>query len=158
MNVALGTDGPMVDYSVDMVEQMKACAYLQHVRHLDPTRIPYETAIEMATINGAKALGLDKDIGSLAAGKLADIAVFDAAKPHIGVQLRPISTFISAGRGADARLVMVNGEVVYRDGAFKHMKDSMAVIAEAERAARVLLREAGLESRLQPEWRRATVA
>src|SRR5882757_4860453 len=68
MNVALGTDGPMVDYSVDMVEQMKACAYLQHVRHLDPTRLPFETAIEMATINGAKALGLDKEIGSLSVG------------------------------------------------------------------------------------------
>jgi 5-methylthioadenosine/S-adenosylhomocysteine deaminase len=158
MNVALGTDGPMVDYSVDMVEQMKACAYLQHVRHLDPTRIPYETAIEMATINGAKALGLDKEIGSLSAGKLADIAVFDARKPHIGVQLRPISTFVSAGRGADARLVMVNGEVVYRDGAFKHLKDSMGTIAEAERAARGLLRDAGLEGRLQPDWRRVTVA
>ena len=158
MNVALGTDGPMVDYSVDMVEQMKACAYLQHVRHLDPTRIPYETAIEMATINVAKALGLDKDIGSLAAGKLADIAVFDAAKPQIGVQLRPISTFIGAGRGADARVVMVNGEIVYRDGKFKHLKDGMATIAEAERTARALLRDAGLEARLQPAWRRAAGA
>ena len=158
MNVALGTDGPMVDYSVDMIEQMKACAYLQHVRHLDPTRIPYETAIEMATINGAKALGLDKEIGSLAAGKLADIAVFDARKPQIGVQLRPISTFISAGRGSDARVVMVNGEIVYRDGQFKHLKDGMATIAEAERVARALLRDAGLEARLQPEWRRSAVA
>jgi 5-methylthioadenosine/S-adenosylhomocysteine deaminase len=157
MNVALGTDGPMVDYSVDMVEQMKACAYLQHVRHLDPTRIPYETAIEMATINGAKALGLEKEIGSLSVGKLADIAVFDISKPQIGVQLRPVSTFISAGRGADARIVMVNGEIVYRDGAFKHLKDGMAAIAEAERAARSLLREAGLEGRLQPDWRGAAV-
>jgi 5-methylthioadenosine/S-adenosylhomocysteine deaminase len=147
----------MVDYSVDMIEQMKACAYLQHVRHLDPTRIPYETAIEMATINGAKALGLDKEIGSLSVGKLADIAVFDTAKPQIGVQLRPISTFVSAGRGADARVVMVNGEIVYRDGKFKHLKDGMATIAEAERVARALLRDAGLEARLQPEWRTAVV-
>ncbi len=57
INVALGTDGPMVDYSVDMVEQMKACSMMQHVRHLDPTRMPAETTIEMATINAAKALG-----------------------------------------------------------------------------------------------------
>jgi len=153
INVALGTDGPMVDYSVDMVEQMKACSYLQHVRHLDPTRMPFETAIEMATINGAKALGLEKQIGSLAVGKLADIAVFEVRKPQIGVQLRPISTFISAGHGSDARLVMVNGETVYRDGQFKHVKEPMAIIAEAERAARVMLREAGLDGKLRPDWR-----
>ena len=59
VNVALGTDGPMVDYSVDMVEQMKVCALMQHVRHLDPTRMPVERTLEMATINAAKALGLE---------------------------------------------------------------------------------------------------
>jgi 5-methylthioadenosine/S-adenosylhomocysteine deaminase len=153
MNVALGTDGPMVDYSVDMVEQMKACSFLQHVRHLDPTRLPFETAIEMATINGAQALGMEDEIGSLSVGKLADIAVFDIAKPHIGVQLRPISSFVSAGRGADARIVMVNGDVVYRDGRFKYAKDSMAKVAAAERAARSILSEAGLNARLRPAWR-----
>jgi 5-methylthioadenosine/S-adenosylhomocysteine deaminase len=55
VTVALGTDGPMVDYSVDMVEQMKACTLMQHVRHLDPTVMPAERTIEMATINAAKA-------------------------------------------------------------------------------------------------------
>ena len=69
VNVALGTDGPMVDYSVDMVEQMKVCTLMQHVRHLDPTRMPAERAIEMATINAAKALGLEHEIGSLEAGQ-----------------------------------------------------------------------------------------
>ncbi len=54
VNVALGTDGPMVDYSVDMVEQMKACMLMQHVRHLDPTRMPPERSIEMATINAGQ--------------------------------------------------------------------------------------------------------
>src|SRR5262249_26849679 len=77
VNVALGTDGPMVDYSVDMVEQMKACTLMQHVRHLDPTRMSAERTIEMATINAAKALGLEHEIGSLDAGKRADIAIFD---------------------------------------------------------------------------------
>ena len=158
INVALGTDGPMVDYSVDMVEQMKACAFLQHVRHLDPTRMPVEIAIEMATINVAQALGMADEIGSLKAGKLADIAVFDTTKPQIGVQLRPISTFVSAGRGADARLVMVNGDVVYRDGRFKYAKKPMATIAEAERVARAILSEAGLDARLRPDWRRGSAA
>jgi 5-methylthioadenosine/S-adenosylhomocysteine deaminase len=144
----LGTDGPMVDYSVDMVEQMKAAALMQHVRHLDPTRMPAERVIEMATINGAKALGLDAEIGSLEVGKRADIAVFDIAKPHIGVLHRPLSTFISAGRGADACMVMVDGEIVYRDGMLTHEKEPMRVVREGERIARGVLAKAGLAGRL----------
>ena len=61
VNVALGSDGPMVDYSVDMVEQMKACSLLQHVRQLlIQTVMGPERCIEMATINAAKALGFDR--------------------------------------------------------------------------------------------------
>src|SRR4029078_11677823 len=102
-----GTDGPMVDYSVDMVEQIKACMLMQHVRHLDTTRMPVERSIEMATINAAKALGLDHEIGSLEAGKRADIAVFDMAKPYVGVLHRAISTFVFAAQGSDARAGVV---------------------------------------------------
>src|SRR5262245_39658348 len=153
VTVALGTDGPMVDYSVDMVEQMKACTLMQHVRHLDPTRMPAERTIEMATINAATALGLADEIGSLAPGKRADIAVFDIARPYVGVQHRPVSSFVYAGKGSDARAVLVDGEIVYRDGRFTHMADSQKVFAEAERIGRAVLDKAGLAHRLIPAWR-----
>jgi 5-methylthioadenosine/S-adenosylhomocysteine deaminase len=153
VNVALGTDGPMVDYSDDMVEQIKACMFLQHVRHLDPTRIPVETAIEMATINAAKAAGIDAEVGSLEPGKRADIVVFDARQPYIGVRNRPLSTFVSAGRGADAKVVMVDGRICYRDGRFLYGPDANEVVREAERAASTILSKAGLASRLTPAWR-----
>ena len=154
VNVALGTDGPMVDYSVDMVEQMKACSMMQHVRHLDPTVMPAETTIEMATINAAKALGLSSEIGSLESGKRGDIAIFDLRKPHVGVVHRPISSLIYAGKGTDARLVIVDGEVVYRDGAFPRFSDEALVRTEAQRIGRAILESAGLSSRLTPDWRR----
>jgi 5-methylthioadenosine/S-adenosylhomocysteine deaminase len=153
VNVGLGTDGPMVDYSVDMVEQMKACTLMQHVRHLDPTRMPAERSIEMATINMAKALGLDDEIGSLEVGKKADIAVFDINKPHVGVLHRPISSFLYAGKGTDARVVLVDGEVVYRDGAFTRFKDGERAIRDAEKIAKEVLATAGLSGRLEPAWR-----
>ena len=153
VNVALGTDGPMVDYSVDMVEQMKVCALMQHVRHLDPTRMPVERALEMATINAAKALGLEHEIGSLEAGKRADIAIFDLRKPYVGVLHRPLSSFVSAGKGSDARAVLVDGEIVYRDGTFTHLAESCEVIGEAERDGRAVLDKAGLSHRLTPAWR-----
>jgi 5-methylthioadenosine/S-adenosylhomocysteine deaminase len=153
VNVALGTDGPMVDYSVDMVEQMKVCALMQHVRHLDPTRMPVERTLEMATINGAKALGLDAEIGSLEAGKRADIAVFDLRRPHVGVLHRPLSSLVCAGRGTDARAVLVDGEVVYRNGQFAHLDDVAGAIAVAEEIGKAVVAAAGLGHRLSPAWR-----
>jgi 5-methylthioadenosine/S-adenosylhomocysteine deaminase len=154
VNVALGTDGPMVDYSVDMVEQMKACSLMQHVRHLDPTRMPAERTIEMATINGARALGLERELGSLEPGKRADIAIFDLRKPYVGVLHRPISNFVYAGKGSDARIVLVDGQVVYRDGRFPRFPDGERVIAEAQRLGRTIMEKAGLGHRFAPAWRK----
>ncbi len=153
VNVALGTDGPMVDYSVDMLEQMKACTLMQHVRHLDPTVMPAERAIEMATINAAKALGLDGEIGSIEPGKRADIVLFDLRRPHVGVVHRPISSLIYAAKGTDARVVLVDGEIVYRDGRFPRFSEGARVIAEAQQIGRAIADRAGLAHRFSPDWR-----
>ncbi|MCC6779997.1 MAG: amidohydrolase family protein [Hyphomicrobiales bacterium] len=154
VNVALGTDGPMVDYTVDMVDQMKVCMLMQHVRHLDPTRMSAEIVLEMATINAAKALGLENEIGSLEKGKRADIAIFDLEKPYVGVLHRPLTSLVTAGKGSDVRAVLVDGRVVYRDGQFANLRDSRPVIVEAERIGRALIERAGLAPRLTPAWRR----
>jgi 5-methylthioadenosine/S-adenosylhomocysteine deaminase len=153
VNVALGTDGPMVDYSVDMVEQMKACTMMQHVRHLDPTRMPVERTLEMATINAAKALGLDTEIGSLEAGKRADIAIFNLKKPYVGVLHRPLSSFVYAGKGSDVSAVLVDGEVVYKDGKFANLKDSSGVIENAEKIGKTIVEKADLSHRMAASWR-----
>lgn len=152
VNVALGTDGPMMDYSVDMVEQMKLCSLTQHVRHLDPTRMPPERTLEMATINAAKALGLEGELGSLEAGKRADIAVFSLEKPHVGVLHRPLSSFVYAGKGSDAHTVLVDGRVVYREGKFPRFPDGVRTIAEAERMGRTIAEKAGLGDRFSMAW------
>jgi 5-methylthioadenosine/S-adenosylhomocysteine deaminase len=153
VNVALGTDGPMVDYSVDMVEQMKVCTLMQHVRHLDPTRMPVERTLEMATINAARMLGLDAEIGSLEAGKRADIAIFDLKKPYVGVLHRPLTSFVTAGKGSDVRAVLVDGQVVYGGGKFARLADHHGAIAQAETVGRAILDQAGLSHRLAPAWR-----
>jgi len=107
----------------------------------------------MATINGAKGLGLDREIGSLEPGKRADIAVFDLKKPYVGVLHRPISNFVCAGKGSDARAVLVNGEIVYHDGRFSRLADGSGIVAEAEGIGRVVLDKAGLGHRLATAWR-----
>lgn len=153
VNVALGTDGPMVDYSVDMIEQMKACTLMQNVRHLDPTSMPAERALEMATINAATALGLETELGSLEPEKQADIVLVDLRKPHVGIVHRPISSLLYAAKGTDVSTVLVAGDVVYREGQFANWRRPAEAVAEAHAYARDILKKSGLDSRLTPSWR-----
>jgi 5-methylthioadenosine/S-adenosylhomocysteine deaminase len=115
--------------------------------------MPVETTLEMATTNAAKALGLDHEIGSLEAGKRADIAVFDLNKPYVGVLHRPLTSLVTAGKGSDVRAVLVNGKVVYRDGRFSNLADPGVVVAEAQKIGSTIADRAGLRPRLTTAWR-----
>lgn len=152
VNCALGTDGPMVDYSVDIVEQMKVCTFVQNTNHLDPTVMPIERSLEMATINAARALGMADEIGSLEAGKRADIAVFDLRGPHIQVVHNPIANFVCCARGADAHTVLIDGETVLSEGRFIKFAQVDDVIAEATERGRAIATKAGVIDRAKPIW------
>lgn len=153
VNITLGSDGPAVDYSVDMVEQMKACLLIQNVKHLDPTVMSSERVLEMATINGAKAIGMDEEIGSLEPGKRADVSVFDLRGPHLQVMHNPIVNFICCARGADAHAVFVNGKPVWRDGVFPQFSGSVEeVIEEATQRGRAIAEKTGLADRAKLNW------
>jgi 5-methylthioadenosine/S-adenosylhomocysteine deaminase len=152
VNVALGSDGPMVDDSVDMIEQMKACSFLQGVKHLDPTIMPPERCIEMATINAAKAIGLDDEIGSLEPGKLADIAIFDLDTPHSSPATNPIASLVFSARGPDAHTVFVNGREVIRDHRLTTFAEMQSVFARARARAQEIVTKAGLHERAKSAW------
>jgi 5-methylthioadenosine/S-adenosylhomocysteine deaminase len=152
VNVALGSDGPMVDYSVDMLEQMKACSLLQHAKHLDPTVMGPERCIEMSTINAAKAIGLDREIGSLEVGKRADIAIFDLCTPHSMPANNPLTSLVYSARGTDAHTVIVNGEMVVRARKLTRRKDFRDVFTSATSRAQTILSRAGLGDRLTSTW------
>jgi 5-methylthioadenosine/S-adenosylhomocysteine deaminase len=158
VNVALGSDGPMVDYSVDMVEQMKACSFLQNTKHLDPTVMPPEQCLEMATINAAKALGLEGEIGSLETGKLADIAVFDLQTPHATVAHNPISSLVYSAKGTDIHTLLVDGQIVIEGGELKTFSDEEGIIRAATARGKEIVERAGLKGRAQPKWPRSLAA
>ena len=151
VNVGLGSDGAYVNCSLDMVEQMKFAALIQNVTHFDPTFISAERALEMATINGAKAIGLEDEIGSLEAGKRADIAVFDLDKAHTSVANRPVSALVFSAHGTDVDTVLVNGEIALRHGElrFEHERE---VLADARRLARETIERAGIQDRIDRHW------
>lgn len=154
VNVALGSDGPMVDYSVDMVEQMKACLLLQNVKHLDPSAMPPERSLEFATINAAKALGLEHEIGSLEPGKRADIAMFNLANPHCGPVNNPVSALVCSAKGSDAHTVLVNGKVVVREYQLVSRVDVHGLLDRGQRRAAEIIARAELNQRTMPQWSR----
>lgn len=149
---ALGSDGPAVDYSVDMVEQVKACSWLQAVRYGDPEAITPRESLAMATLGAARALGLDAEVGSLERGKRADLVVFDRSRPHLRMAGDPLTAFVRSARGADARLVMVDGHIVCRDGRFPRVPDEDAVVALAREHARELAQAADFERLAALRW------
>jgi 5-methylthioadenosine/S-adenosylhomocysteine deaminase len=139
--VALGTDGPMVDTSVDMVEQMKSAILFQNQLHRSATALRPLDVLAMATIEAAELLGLADEIGSLEAGKRGDLAVFDLSTPHTSIWHDPVAALVGSARGTDARAVVVDGEVLVRDGAFtRYDADAVAaILAEARACAGELL-------------------
>lgn len=114
VNVALGTDGPASNNNQDMIGVIKTAALLQKVAELNPTAIRSDQVMEMATIGGAKALGLEKEIGSIEQGKKADIVLVDVKKPHIAPVHRPISAIVYCAMGSDVDTVIIDGKIVMK--------------------------------------------
>jgi 5-methylthioadenosine/S-adenosylhomocysteine deaminase len=131
---------------------MKFAALIQNVTHFDPTLISAERAIEMATINTAKAIGLGDLIGSLEVGKRADIAIFDLNRTHITVPNRPVSALVFSAHGTDVDSVLVNGEFRIRAGELVASVDEQEVLAESRRRARDVIEKAGLAPRVDHHW------
>ena len=151
--VGLGTDGTYVNCSPDMVEQMKFAALIGNATHFDPTLMTAERVIEMATIGSATAMGLDHLIGSVEAGKRADLAIFDLDKAHSTVGNRPIAALVFSAHGTDVDTVLVNGEIVLRDGDLVGFDDEREVLEEARIRAKEAIERAGLDERVFVPWR-----
>jgi 5-methylthioadenosine/S-adenosylhomocysteine deaminase len=134
ITVGLGTDGAASNNDLDMFEAMRFAALLQKVKTGDPQAIPAATALEMATIGGAKALGLDRQIGSLEVGKRADLAIVSMVSARQTPMYDPVSHLVYASRGDDVRTVMVNGKLLMRDRKMLTL-DEPAVLGEARKLA-----------------------
>ncbi len=131
INVGLGPDGPAgSNNDFNMFEEMDLAAKLAKVTALDPTVLPATTALEMATIRGARALGLEKEIGSLEIGKRADLIAVRLDRPNAAPLYDAISQMVYALKAADVRDVMVNGKSVVRDGKIQTL-DEAAILAKA---------------------------
>ena len=118
--VGLGTDGCSSNNNLDLLAEMDTAAKLHKVNTLNPTVMDAQTVLQMATCNAAKALGLFDQIGSLEAGKKADVIVVDTHKPHLIPIYHPISHLVYSVGGGDVIHSIINGRVV---AALFHLKN-----------------------------------
>jgi 5-methylthioadenosine/S-adenosylhomocysteine deaminase len=135
--LGLGTDGAASNNDLDMFEAMRQASFLAKLSEQDPTVVPAQTALDMATIGGARAMGMERSIGSLEAGKRADLITVSVAAARQTPLYDPISHIVYTTRGDDVRTTIVNGKVLMKDRQVRTL-DRTAVISEAKRlAARV---------------------
>ena len=134
LTVGIGTDGCASNNNLDMISAMGTAARLHKAALLDPTVMDAKTVIRMATIEGARALGLSDRIGSIEAGKEADLIVVDARQPHLYPLYHPASHMVYAAKGSDVRHVMVGGRLLVEDRKIHHLSVP-GIMADVHRIA-----------------------
>ncbi|MDT7604153.1 MAG: 5-methylthioadenosine/S-adenosylhomocysteine deaminase, partial [Acidobacteriota bacterium] len=141
ISVSLGADGAACNNRLDMFTEMRAAALLQKVVH-GADALPARRVLRMATSDGACALGLEAEIGSLEAGKRADVSVVALDKLHLTPRPDVISTIVYAAEASDVRTVLIDGRIVMRDGELATLSEN-EIMAEAVREADALFARAG---------------
>jgi 5-methylthioadenosine/S-adenosylhomocysteine deaminase len=139
--VSLGADGAACNNHLDMFAEMRLAAVLQAVR-CGPGSLGARHALWMATRSGARTLGLEDEIGTIAEGRRADLILIDASRPHLLPGPDPYSTIVYAARPADVRVTMVDGERLV-DEFVPTRLDPAEIGAAAVHEARALARRAG---------------
>jgi 5-methylthioadenosine/S-adenosylhomocysteine deaminase len=112
VTVGMGTDGSASNNNMDLFTEMDMAAKLHKVQAMDPTVMDALTVLKMATIEGAKALGISHETGSLETGKKADVIIVDTNKPHLTPMYNPFSHLVYAARGQDVSHTIINGRLV----------------------------------------------
>jgi 5-methylthioadenosine/S-adenosylhomocysteine deaminase len=130
--IGLATDGAASNNNQDMFEEMDLAAKLQKVARMDPRALPAKQVVEMATINGARALHLEKIIGSLETGKKADLILVDIGAPHATPMYDVYSELVYALKATDVRTVVIAGKVVMRDRWMLTINEN-EILAKAEK-------------------------
>jgi 5-methylthioadenosine/S-adenosylhomocysteine deaminase len=147
--VGLGTDGCASNNNLDLLQEMDTAAKLQKVYCQDPTVLPAPAALELATRGGARVLGLEKELGTLAPGLKGDLIVIDLDQPHLTPLYDPYSHLVYAATGADVQTVLVNGRIVVQDRRLLSFDLEETLARARELAGGLLAKQVGnLASRL----------
>jgi 5-methylthioadenosine/S-adenosylhomocysteine deaminase len=142
ISVSLGADGAPCNNRLDMLTEMRTAALLQKVAH-GADALPARRVLRMATIDGARALGLEQETGSLETGKRADVILIELDRLHLTPRPDVVSAIVYAAQATDVRTVVIDGRIVMREGELTTMRER-EVIAEASEQAKHLFQRAQL--------------
>jgi cytosine/adenosine deaminase-related metal-dependent hydrolase len=154
ITVGLGIDDSTTGSNIDMLREMRHAALLQKVANLDAGAMTSEKVLEMATIDGARAVGLEKDIGSLEVGKKADVILFDADRPHWYPRHHLPSVIVYQAHPDDVRTVIIDGNVVMRDRVLSWIDPDgeRELCRKAQQASEAMIERAGLQFLRDRGW------
>ncbi|MGF9761766.1 amidohydrolase family protein [Microvirga sp. 0TCS3.31] len=147
-NVCLGSDATAPDRSCDMFRHMQQCMHYHRTYFKDPTWLPPGRVLEMCTIDGAKALGMEKDIGSLEVGKKADVVLLDLRRPHLYPFNMPVFRLIYFANGNDVDTVIVDGRIAMQ-GRKAVLVDEDEILDDAQRETEAMLDRTGFRYMLE---------
>src|SRR5918993_1756234 len=142
MAVGLGTDGAASNNDLDMFEAMRETAFLHKLTTRDPRALPAATVLELATLGGARALGMDRQVGSLERGKRADLLVVSMSSARQTPLYDPVSHLVYLTRGDDVETTIVHGKVLMENRTVLTL-DEGRVLAEARRMSEDVRRAVG---------------
>ena len=137
LNVALGTDGPASNNTQDILADLKTASILQKYHTNDPTSLPAYEALKLATVNGAKAQGREKESGRIAIGLDADIIMLNLHCPRLTPLVDPVAAAVYSCTGRDVELTICRGRILYEKGEYKTI-DIEKTLYEAKQAAEKL--------------------
>ena len=140
ITVGLGTDGPASNNNHDMIFILKLTALLQKVKYLNPEAISAEKVLRLATIEGAKCLGLENIIGSIELGKKADISIFDLHSLNTSTMHEPIKSIVYSSNQENVSDVIIDGKVILKDRKFVNQNEK-EVIESAELLGKDLVKK-----------------
>ncbi len=123
ITVGLATDGAASNNDLDMFSEMRSAALLHKVVRMDPTVMDARTVVEMATLGGAKVLGMDSLIGSIVPGKRADFIAVSLDRPHLQPVYDPYSHLVYAAKSGDVEWVFIDGRPLKKEGSLTFIED-----------------------------------
>ncbi|MBP2252462.1 atrazine chlorohydrolase/5-methylthioadenosine/S-adenosylhomocysteine deaminase [Halarchaeum solikamskense] len=145
VTVGLGTDNANLNDTVNPLSDLRAVASAHKGYHRDPGVIPAQTAFDMVTIDGARAIGRADDLGSLEAGKLADVAIIDLDHPHLTPCPDPVHALVYAAQGFEVDTVLCAGDIVMEEREVATLDDTAAILRDAAAVGADVVERVGIE-------------
>jgi cytosine/adenosine deaminase-related metal-dependent hydrolase len=150
VNIGLGCDGAPTNTNMDLLRDLRVVAQVARARAQTPVVLPSETVLEMATLNGAQAMGITPGAGSIEAGKRADFILINTDAPHLTPVWNPVASVVFGAQGSDVDTVVVDGQILMESRQVQSL-DEGAILEDVRKRYHDIARRAGVKD-IGPRW------